>query len=53
VLAAGHFRSGVLLTPVTAELIAEFLATGKLGPAAAAFDPRRFAPADREPAWKS
>ena len=64
VLAAGHFRSGVLLTPVTAELIAEFLATGTLGPAAAAFDPRRFAPArlqpnphptsaSREPAWKS
>jgi glycine oxidase len=53
VLAAGHFRSGVLLTPVTAELITGFLATGTLGPAAAAFDPRRFAPADREPAWKS
>jgi glycine oxidase len=65
VLAAGHFRSGVLLAPVTAELIAEYLVTGNLGPAAEAFDPQRFAladpepdprrptPADREPAWKS
>ncbi|HEX9623134.1 MAG TPA: glycine oxidase ThiO [Streptosporangiaceae bacterium] len=49
VLAAGHFRSGVLLAPITADLIAEFLTTGTLGPAAAAFDPQRFAPAAREP----
>jgi len=65
VLAVGHFRSGVLLAPATADLIAEYLATGTLDAAAAAFDPRRFAPADREPdprrpspadpepAWKS
>ncbi|HET7012306.1 MAG TPA: FAD-dependent oxidoreductase, partial [Streptosporangiaceae bacterium] len=49
VLAAGHFRSGVLLAPATADLIAEYLATGTLDPAAAAFDPLRFAPASREP----
>jgi glycine oxidase len=53
VLAAGHFRSGVLLAPVTAELIAEYLVTGNLGPAAEAFNPQRFALADQEPAWKS
>jgi glycine oxidase len=61
VLAAGHFRSGVLLAPITAELITEFLVTGTLGQAAAAFGPHRFAPArlqadprpaDRESAWK-
>jgi glycine oxidase len=52
VLAAGHFRSGVLLAPVTADLICEYLATGTLEPAAAAFDPQRFSAADREPAWK-
>ena len=49
VLAAGHFRSGVLLAPATADLIAEYLATGNLDAQAAAFDPQRFAPSHREP----
>ena len=40
VLATGHFRSGVLLTPVTADLIAELLVTGTARPAAAAIHPR-------------
>jgi glycine oxidase len=60
VLAAGHFRSGVLLAPATADLIAEFLVTGTLDAQAAAFGPQRFAPnphhsipTDSEPAWKS
>jgi glycine oxidase len=41
--ATGHFRNGILLTPVTAELIAAALA-GEPAPGwAAAVDPRRFA----------
>ena len=43
VLAAGHFRSGVLLAPVTADLIASQLATGTMDQAAAPFSAQRFA----------
>jgi glycine oxidase len=43
VLAAGHFRSGVLLAPVTADLIASQLATGTMDQAAEPFSVRRFA----------
>ncbi len=42
VLATGHFRSGVLLAPVTADLVAGYLADGTLDQAAAPFSPRRF-----------
>jgi glycine oxidase len=45
VLATGHFRSGVLLTPVTAGLIADFLVDGELPESAAPFAPGRFAAA--------
>lgn len=41
VLAAGHFRHGVLLAPLTAWLVAEHLATGHVE---AALDPRRTGP---------
>ncbi|GAA3544561.1 FAD-dependent oxidoreductase [Nocardioides daeguensis] len=40
VLAAGHYRHGVLLAPLTAQLVADHLATGAVE---AAVDPRRFA----------
>jgi len=40
VLAAGHFRHGVLLAPLTAQLVADHLETGAVEPA---LDPRRFA----------
>jgi len=40
-LAAGHFRHGVLLAPLTARLIADHLETGHVEPAV---DPRRSAP---------
>ncbi len=43
VLATGHHRNGVLLTPVTAEATAELLATGTLPGVAAAFSADRFA----------
>ncbi|MER5865619.1 glycine oxidase ThiO [Kitasatospora sp. NPDC002040] len=44
VAATGHYRNGVLLTPVTADLIAEHLATGAVPALAAPFSPSRFAP---------
>lgn len=46
-LAAGHFRHGVLLAPLTARLVADHLETGAVDPA---LDPRRF---ERSPAWSS
>ncbi len=42
VLATGHFRSGVLLAPVTADTVADFLATGTPDPLWKAFAPDRF-----------
>ncbi|MEV6794608.1 glycine oxidase ThiO [Streptomyces sp. NPDC051320] len=47
-LATGHYRNGVLLTPVTGDVMAEFLTTGELPAAAAPFTPRRFSPARQE-----
>ncbi|UQA95974.1 glycine oxidase ThiO [Streptomyces halobius] len=44
-LATGHFRNGVLLTPVTGDAMAELLATGSLPEEARAFSPARFAAA--------
>ncbi|MFD6322093.1 glycine oxidase ThiO [Streptomyces sp. NPDC058442] len=42
VLATGHHRNGVLLTPVTGDVLADFLATGELPAQARPFTPRRF-----------
>ncbi|MEU3446635.1 glycine oxidase ThiO [Streptomyces thermolilacinus] len=42
-LATGHYRNGVLLTPVTGDVMAAVLTTGKLPEAARAFTPARFA----------
>ncbi|HEX5188588.1 MAG TPA: glycine oxidase ThiO [Streptosporangiaceae bacterium] len=42
VLATGHFRAGVLLAPVTADLVSGLLATGAMDRAAAPFSARRF-----------
>ncbi|MFD0271477.1 glycine oxidase ThiO [Streptomyces sp. NPDC127106] len=47
-LATGHYRNGVLLTPVTGDAMAELLATGVLPEAARPFSPRRFSPARQE-----
>ncbi|WCH91019.1 glycine oxidase ThiO [Streptomyces moderatus] len=44
-LATGHYRNGVLLTPVTGDAMAHALATGELPEEARAFTPRRFSPA--------
>ncbi|MBO0825530.1 MAG: glycine oxidase ThiO, partial [Actinobacteria bacterium] len=42
VLATGHFRAGVLLTPVTADTVAAFLRTGEPDPIWRAFGASRF-----------
>ncbi|MFD9649055.1 FAD-dependent oxidoreductase, partial [Streptomyces sp. NPDC059082] len=44
-LATGHYRNGVLLTPVTGDVMAELLTTGTLPDEARPFTPRRFSPA--------
>ncbi|MFJ3301799.1 glycine oxidase ThiO [Streptomyces sp. NPDC086549] len=41
-LATGHFRNGVLLTPVTGDVMAHVLATGELPDEARPFTPKRF-----------
>ncbi|MFF5531089.1 glycine oxidase ThiO [Streptomyces cinerochromogenes] len=41
-LATGHHRNGVLLTPVTGDVLAHTLATGELPQEARPFTPRRF-----------
>ena len=54
VLATGHYRNGVLLTPVTADAVVGLLLTGTLPAVAAPFTADRFhadrPPADRLPA---
>ncbi|MDW4906793.1 glycine oxidase ThiO [Streptomyces sp. ADMS] len=47
-LATGHYRNGVLLTPVTGDVLAHTLATGELPDEARAFTPRRFDPVRME-----
>jgi glycine oxidase len=49
VLATGHFRGGVLLAPITAEAIAEYLSTERMPALAAPFAMTRFAAAGRTP----
>lgn len=43
VVAAGHFRNGVLLTPITADLIADLVVSGVADPMLDDFAPGRFA----------
>jgi glycine oxidase len=42
VVAAGHHRNGVLLAPLTADLVADLVVSGEAHPLLAAFDPGRF-----------
>lgn len=42
VTAVGHFRNGILLTPITADLIARLLVSGQAPEALRPFSPRRF-----------
>jgi glycine oxidase len=41
-IASGHFRGGVLLAPITGDIMAELLATGQVPAAARPFTPERF-----------
>ena len=43
-LATGHYRNGVLLTPITGMLMADLLESGEVSDAIAPFSPLRFAP---------
>src|SRR5580698_6481324 len=43
-IATGHFRSGILLTPVTARLIREWVTTQNVSLDSARFSPMRFGP---------
>ncbi|MFD6230644.1 glycine oxidase ThiO [Streptomyces sp. NPDC060232] len=47
-LATGHYRNGVLLTPLTGEAMAELLVTGELPEIARPFAPGRFCAARQE-----
>ncbi|MGY0023396.1 glycine oxidase ThiO [Streptomyces sp. cg35] len=47
-LATGHYRNGVLLTPVTGDAMAHVLVTGELPEEARPFTPRRFSGASLE-----
>ena len=47
VLATGHFRNGILLAPVTADLIADYLVDGTVGDLMRPFLADRFEPAGR------
>lgn len=46
--ATGHHRNGILLTPLTGEVMAEVLTTGRLPETALPFSPRRFSNALQE-----
>lgn len=47
-LATGHYRNGVLLTPVTGDVMSAVLITGELPDEAHAFTPRRFSSVPQE-----
>ncbi|MDI9350359.1 MAG: glycine oxidase ThiO [Candidatus Symbiobacter sp.] len=42
ILATGHHRNGILLTPITAQLIADFVRQGEMADLGQKFSPRRF-----------
>ena len=44
-VATGHHRNGILLTPVTAEMISGYVLRGTMPESARPFSPQRFAPA--------
>jgi glycine oxidase len=44
VAATGHYRNGILLTPVTADTVADLLADGRVPELIAPFSPLRFGP---------
>jgi glycine oxidase len=47
VIATGHHRNGILLTPLTVEAVSAFVLTGQLPAAVRPFTPERFSDTDR------
>ena len=47
VVATGHHRNGILLTPLTAEAVSDFILTGRLPDTVRPFTPERFTDNDR------
>jgi glycine oxidase len=47
-IATGHFRSGVLLTPITAKLVREWITLGNVGIEWERFSPLRFSAAEKQ-----
>jgi glycine oxidase len=43
VIATGHHRNGILLTPVTAAVVSDYILSGRLPEMARPFSPERFA----------
>lgn len=50
VIATGHHRNGILLTPVTAAVVSAYVLSGNLPDSAVPFAPSRFSPAPAEAA---
>ena len=50
VVATGHHRNGILLTPVTAAVVSNYILSGRLSDIALPFSPERFSAARPEPA---
>ena len=42
VMATGHYRNGVLLAPLTAEIVSSYILSGEMDPAIARITPERF-----------
>jgi glycine oxidase len=50
VIATGHHRNGILLTPVTAAVVSDYILSGRLPEMARPFSPARFSGTIRRPA---
>jgi glycine oxidase len=50
VVATGHHRNGILLTPLTASVVSRYIITGRMPDVARPFSPERFAAVERAPA---
>ena len=48
IIATGHFRSGVLLTPITAKLVREYITLGNVAMDWERFSPMRFVQAEKQ-----
>jgi glycine oxidase len=53
VVATGHHRNGILLTPITAEAISAYVLTGRLPEVVTPFAPGRFGDPHRSSVWGS